>query len=298
MPDMQEHRRKPSNGLGLALVATCITTAVFFALVFMPDVTGQGTSEVDRTQGLSAGQEELEAVFDDAPTQAFIEAYSDTFPARAADLETEISHARTGRSHARLGLVLLHAGAEDIRDNLDRLSRADTEHFNALLDHVRNGLERLSASGAPYCMGDDLLAYASLPKQEFYEVVFEHLEHGTPLYNFAATTETLLMNAVRDARKDPVLHSGIAAPDQASLQQLGLSLMTDMRLSRLLTTEGKRRTQMDAAFSETDFCVLGVDIITKVDRLPDVTKGRLWATMMRLLESGAWRWYLYQLQTS
>lgn len=299
MPDMQEHHRRSANGLGLALAATCITTVIFFALVFMPGVTGQGTSEAGKADGYSSGRDALETNFDDSPTKAYIEVLRDAFPTKASDLEAEVSSVRAGgRADTQLGLILLHTGAEAIWDNLDRLARADVEHFNALLDHIRHGLEMLSASGAPYCMGDDLFAYASLPKQAFYKEVFKHLERGTPLYDFATRTETLLIEAVSDARQDPVLHSRITAPDQASLQELGLSLMTDLRLSRLLTTEGKRRTQMDAAFSGTDFCDLGIDIITKVDGLPDVTKGRLWATMMRLLESGAWRWYLYQLQTT
>ena len=284
-----------AGSLGFGLAVTGLVAAVFFTVLQFPSLTGPGTFEAGAVETPPDSSGVIEATFSDAATLAYTEKLRRTFPSAARDLETRIERAnRRGADTVELGLIVLQAGADDIAASLPRLAKADTSHVNDLLALTATQLEALSRSGAPYCMGDDLMMFAGLAQQDFYRAVFDRVGHGAGLYDFALEANGILLDAIREARSDPVLHSPLAAPDMQALQQLGFSLMTNPQLMQLLTTEGKRRSEMDAVLEDTNFCDLGVGIIGQVEALPDTTKGRVWAEAMRQLESGRWRYTIYR----
>ena len=284
-----------AGSLGFGLAVTGLVAGLFFIILQFPSLTGSGTVEAGRIDTPYESTGVIEATFSDAATLAYAEKLRQTFPSAARDMESRIERAtRRGADEVELGLIVLQAGADDIASSLPRLARADTGHINDFLTLSASELQSLSRSGAPYCMGDDLMMFAGLAQQEFYRAVFDRVGHGAGLYEFALEANGILLDAIREARADPVLHSPLAAPDIQALQQLGLSLMTNPQLGRLLTTEGQRRSEMDAVLAETNFCDLGVTLIGQVEALPDTTKGRLWAEAMRQLESGRWRYTIYR----
>ena len=155
-------------------------------------------------------------------------------------------------------------------------------------------LTSLSASGAPYCVGSDLVEFAKLSDQQLYRAVFDRVGHGDALYEFGLELNGLFLDAIREARAAPVNYDRLNASDMQALQRLGLSVATNPQIMLMLTTEGKSRTEMDKVMASVNFCDLGVKILGRVDELPDTTKGRVWAEAMRQIESGNWRYTLYR----
>ena len=295
MYDARGSSQPVAGGLGFGLAVIGVVTVVFFAILNMPSMTGPGKSPVEKTRADTAPETTLFTTFEDEATRDYIAALRETFPSAASDLEDAVRKASArDADRVELGLLVLQAGADDIATSAGRLARADVEHVNALLDLSQTALQDLSRSGAPYCKGSDLIHFASLSEQQLYSAVFDRVGHGAGLYEFGLELNTILLDAIRDARASPVLHGQLSAPDQQALQRLGLAVMTDPQIVRLLTTEGKSRSEMDAVMRDVNFCDLGVKILGRVDELPDTTKGRVWAEAMRQIESGNWRYTLYR----
>ncbi|WP_084398456.1 hypothetical protein [Henriciella aquimarina] len=294
MFDARGSSQKTAGSLGFGLAVTGMVAALFFGVLKFPGVTGSGVYPVPGTAS-PASSETLERAFEDEATRAYVEKLQATFPAAARDLEDQIRRAKgRGADEVEIGLLVLQAGADDIAGSVGRLALADVEHVDALLTLSQTALQELVRSAAPYCEGSDLMMFASLSKQDLYRAVFDRVGHGAGLYEFGLTFNGILLDAIRDARTDPVYHGVLDVSDQQALQTLGLSLITKPEITALLTTEGKSRSEMDAVMANTNFCTLGGDILTEVEALPQETKARLWGEAMRQVESGNWRYTLYR----
>ncbi|MEE2878694.1 MAG: hypothetical protein VX593_06790 [Pseudomonadota bacterium] len=284
------------TGLGFGLAVTAAVAALFLVALYFPSVTGSGKAEAGKAvivEQPSSGV--LEATFSDKPTLDYVTKLRATFPSAATDLEDQVERAtRRGADNIELGLLVLQAGARDIAGSADRLARADAEYVDVLIQLSTDQLSELQRSGAPYCMGNDLMMFAGLSDQELYRAVFDRVGHGAGLYEFMLAFNGILLDAIRDARADPVAREPINYADQQSLQALGITLMTKPQIVRLLTTEGKARSDMDAVLADTDFCDLAKQIATQINDLPEPTKGRVWAEGMHQVASGRWRYTLYR----
>ena len=293
-----KHRTSRPLGLGVGLVLTGLVAALVLGALWYPPITGRGVSPVERAdQSAERSADALfREVYGDAATLDYIGKLRRTFPAAATDLEERVRRAvGRGADSEELGLIVLQAGARDIASSADRLARADTRHIDALFALVSNELEALKVSGAPYCIGSDLVRFAGLSEQQLYRAIFERARHGEALYDFVLAANGIMLDAIQDARQAPVLRSQLTAADMKTLQTLGLDLFTNPSIVRLLTMEGRPRTAMDEVLAETDFCALATTILNRIDQLPVGTKGRLWSETMLQLESGRWRYTLYRL---
>jgi len=283
-------------GLGFGLGVTGLVAALFFGALYAPSLTGTGKSVVEAEASASTPQDSaLDTAFSDEATRTYVSKLRRTFPSAAADLETSIRRAlRRDADEVELGLIVLQSGTQDIADSMDRLARADVRYFDSIIDLSQEQLDALQRSGAPYCMGDDLMMFAGLSEQQLYRAVFDRVGHGAGLYEFALGVNSILLDAIDDARSAPRPYSPLTYEDQQSLQALGLSLATHPQIVSLLTTEGKARIEMDAVLAETNFCSLASDVLDKVAALPDETRGRLWAESLYQVSSGRWRYTLYR----
>lgn len=294
MFDARDPSRKPAGGLGFGLLVLACVSAVFFTVLYLPSLTGPGKQAVP---GLSetGGENALLAAFEDEATRIYLGKLQATFPSAAAALERDVRQAaRRDADEVELGLLVLRAGAEDIASSIDRLGKAETRYFNELLDISRQALTALSQSGAPYCKGSDLIVFAGLSDQELYRAVFDRVGHGSGLYEFALEFNGVILDAIRSARRNPVLHGPLNTSDQQALQRLAFAVMANSDIMKLLSLEGKSRREMDEAVSAVNFCTLGATLVSQVDELPEGTKGRLWAEVMRQIATGEARRTFYR----
>ncbi|MEQ9316843.1 MAG: hypothetical protein RLN72_13395, partial [Henriciella sp.] len=222
---------------------------------------------------------------EDEPTQAYLTKLEATFPSVASSLQRDVQRARSrGADKVEIGIMVLQAGTRAVADDLGRLSKADVEYFDRILDHTTSSLEALSRSGAPYCKGTDLVEFANLPQQQLYAAVFDRVGHGAGLYDFSIELNSIFLDAIRQARAAPVSHGRLTGSDMQSLQGLGFSVMTNPQLMRLLNTEGKSRAEMDTVLEAVNFCDLTVTVLDQISNLPEETKGRLWSELWLQVE--------------
>ena len=290
------YSKQRAIGLGFGLGVTALVAGLFFAALHFPAMTGPGTEAAgDAELPVAESGGTLEAAFSDQPTLDYIAKLRRTFPSAAAELETSVRRAvRREAGNVELGLIVLQAGTGDITSSIERLARADVSYLDALLDLTESQLASLRRSGAPYCMGNDLMMFAGLSEQQLYRAIFDRVGHGAGLYEYALGVNGILLDAIHEARSDPDLHRPLDYSDQQALQTLGIALMTKPEIVKLLTTEGKTRSEMDAVLAGTDFCALASGILAQIGTLPEGTKGRLWAEALRQIESGRWRYTLYR----
>ncbi|WP_158586533.1 hypothetical protein [Henriciella mobilis] len=283
-------------GLGFGLGVTGLVAALFFGALYAPSLTGPGKSVVEAEASASTPSDSvLDSAFSDEATRTYIRKLRRTFPSAAADLETSIRRAlRRDADEVELGLIVLQAGVKEIAGSVDRLARADVRYFDSIVDLSQAQLDALQRSGAPYCMGNDLMMFAGLSEQQLYRAIFDRVGHGAGLYEYALGVNGILLNAIQDARTSPKSYGPLTHDDQQSLQALGLALVTHPQIVMLLTTEGKTRSEMDSVLADTNFCSLTTDILDKVEALPAETRGRLWAEALYQVSSGRWRYTLYR----
>jgi hypothetical protein len=295
----QDSDKGMSSGDVLLGVATFVLSGlVIAALVAFPGLTGgDGVQEQPSGTKTAVHDTTLENHFSDQPTQIYLKKLAATFPSSASDLRTRLNDARSrGADDTELGVLVLQSGAGDIYGSLDRLSKTDVRFFERLLDFASDKLNALSASGEPYCNGTDLVQYAGLAEQDLYRTVLESARHGTPLYEAGLELNGIFLDAIRDARSNPHYHDRLSPSDMGALQTLGLAMLTDPDMVRLLTTEGKSRTEMDAALEAVDFCELGLRMVNRIEGLPQATKGRVWNEALTLLRTQGLQRMIWRLQ--
>ena len=283
MYDARGAETKSGGGLIFGLLTFGVVSALFFGVLMFPSLTGPGTREVP---GVAEAEPDvvLASVLDDAPTQAYLQKLRMTFPSVAEELKRDVVKAQArGADEVELGLIVLQAGSRDLADSVDRLSRADVRYFDQILDLTQSGLSELSRSGAPYCKGSDLIIFANLSDQQLYQAVFDRVGHGAGLYDYALEMKGIMLDGVRDARAAPTLYGPPNSSDMQALQALGISLMTNPEIMRLMTTEGKSRREMDKVLEDVNFCDLGASIAAQVDNLPGETKARAVSQFLREL---------------
>ncbi|MEM5515395.1 hypothetical protein WNY37_00440 [Henriciella sp. AS95] len=278
MFDARDSEAKSGGGLIFGLATVALVSVLFVGVLYFPSLTGPGKSEVAASE--QPENITLLSAFEDEPTRTFIRKLRRTFPSEASALERDVLRARSrGADEVELGLIVMQAGTHAVASSIDRLSMADEIYAERILETTSQALRELSASGAPYCKGSDLIQFAKLSDQELYAAVFDRVGHGAGLYDFGLELNGIFLDAIRDARADPIIHGRLTSSDMGALQRLGLSVMTNPDLMLLLTTEGKSRSEMDAAVASVNFCDLGAKLIEQVNDLPDGTKGRVWAEL-------------------
>ena len=286
MFDARDNSQKSSVGLGFGFLIVALMGALFMGVLYFPTLTGEGKTAVP-ARITEADGNILFATFEDKPTRTYLRQLEATFPSAIQDLEKQVGRATSrGADRVELGLLVLQAGSEEMAGNLDSLARADTRHFNDILNLSQDALKELSRSGAPYCKGSDLMVFASMSEQQLFAAVFDRVGHGAGLYEFGLEMNGLLVEAIQDARRNPVSHGRLTAADERALQGLAFAVMSNPDLMKLLSAEGKSRSEMDRVLRSVNFCDLGAKVITQVRALPEGTKGRLWAEMMRQAASG------------
>lgn len=291
-------RRRTGGGLWLGAIVSALVAGAFAVLVAVPSLTpGDNVREVE-TEAPASDRIALTDLAPDPRTRTFFNTLDATFPSAADELRLALIAAEArGADEAEKSLIILKAGFDPVMGSLDRLSRADIRFANEILSLTRTRLEALDASGAPYCQGSDLVEYAGLAEQELYRTVFDHIEPGDPLYVYMLDVTGLLLDAIRDARAYPKQYAGPSRSDLGALQTLGLSMLTDADITRLLTTEGKSRSEMDEVLDEVNFCELGTRVIGRVERLPEETKSRLWYEGLRQLRINGIRRVIWMIST-
>lgn len=175
-------------------------------------------------------------------------------------------------------LVMEHAG-EVLQAHASELALADTKHVDHLLDLSRERLRAASRKRSKWC---EASRYAELQQIEFQkpdQLKREFAELEAPMREYAFDALTILMVAIEDARENPVQRGKMTRKDEAALQGMMMSIMSDPDVMPLMISL-QSGADAEKALKGVNICDLAATAVAAAKTLPQDTKGRMLAEAM------------------
>ena len=260
-----------NNGTIFAVALCGVIAAAFAVVVFWPSGSNAAGTQVQ----VADRSINVKAAFASKEEQRFANALKELDEQAFVYLEKEL---RTGSFDPEKRHQVFMDAAEDVAfDNINALAKSDVKHLDIILDEVIGGLQSASRSRAKLCQG---ATYASLEgkSQRQIEAFVEREVFTSPeVLEFGVKLNRQLLEAALDGQKNPKRYGALNAKDKRALDGLGMKLMTDPKIMRVLMAAGSS-SNPEEILATLDICDLSVSVLRVVDRLPKDTKSRLWAS--------------------
>jgi len=257
-----------------------VGTLVLIAVVFLFALKGP-----DLFAGTSSGPEAelVEATgpltrLSDEASKAYFAVLEKADPATFEALRGKIA-VRPDATEAHLQKLVIDAAADVSRRNQRTLYSADVKHVDAILDLTRDGLTAAKNSASKYCRGSFYTSMAELnPDQSarYYNRLF--LEEPA-LYTYGIGVNTIIAQAIIDAKANPVKHGALTEEDEGLMQGLVTQMLADRDIQPLLMVSNDD-AQADRILRRTNVCSVGLKLVDALRALPEDTRGRFWAALV------------------
>tara|TARA_R110002094_G_scaffold142273_4_gene132744 strand:+ start:5898 stop:6797 length:900 start_codon:yes stop_codon:yes gene_type:complete len=205
-------------------------------------------------------------------------------PGASASLNKRLAKASRKPQPEQSEVVFEHA-ADLLKRHAADLARADTRHVDAILVMTRDRLRSASQSGSPWCQGSKFadLDQATLANKAALNRELKMLEE--PLRDYGLELVTRLLIAIEDAQAHPVNHGTLTQTDKAAMQGVMMSMVSDPQVMPLLMA-AQTGGNPDELVKSLNVCDLGATAVIAIKTLPQDTKGRAFADMVRQMELG------------
>ncbi|KCZ90089.1 hypothetical protein [Hyphomonas johnsonii] len=271
-----------SNNSLYAAVVVAVVGGAFFLALTVP-LPGKATSpDKPRTDVIAT----LEPAAPPTPTllssksaEKYFETLHRVDPAASRALQKRLIEGANLPASVQSQIAFEHA-AELFKRRSGDLALADTRHVDDLLSMTRESLRSASRSRSAWCKGSQ---YAALDQASFTDgsKVIEELEMlEEPLRDFGYDVMTSLLVAIEDAEEHPVRHGALTPTDKAALQGVMMSMVSDPQVMPLLMA-AQSGADTDAVMKSLNVCELGATAMTALKTLPQDTKGRVFADLVR-----------------
>lgn len=277
-----------SNNLVFGIAAVAVV-GVAFAGTFM---LGGKSSSVPAQAATQTAPIEMAAVkpVSLAPSLTSQEAKAYMIALAAVDADAHEKLARklqrsAGKSEsARFDIIGKHA-AKTIKANSAYLEKADARHLDRVLSHTRTSLKKASRANSKWCRGSTYVGLENASAAEIKALQNDILNDEKALQTYSFEVMTLLMEAAADGRDNPVNHTKLTSTDEMAIQGVVMSMMSDPQIMPLLLASQSGQSS-EQVLSKLNVCDLGATFVSAVKTLPQDTKGRLWAEIIREAELG------------
>ena len=247
-----------------------VVVAAFAAVLFWPSepasapvLVAQTTERVEVTASFESKEERAIAL---AIAEIDADAYQ-RFETRLASGEMSI---------ARRDEIILEEFSTIVLANVDVIGQADVKHFDAILSDVRKGLQSASRADAKLCKGATYADLQDMKPRQVEAFMRKEFMNNAGVRKFGLKLTHRILDAIADARTNPVKHGKMDASDDRAVQGLVMSLISQPEIMSLAMAANSGASA-DAALAKTNICQLSVAVLKAVDTLPDRTKGRIWA---------------------
>ena len=186
---------------------------------------------------------------------------------------------------ARRDEIILEEVSAIVMANIDIISQADVKHFDAILSDIRQGLQTAGRSDAKLCKGATYSELEGMSPRKLQAFMEKELMDNEGVRNFGLKLTGRILDAIADAKVNPVKHGPMDASDDRAVQGLAMSLVTQPEIM-MLAMAANSGNGAEAALAKIDICHLSVAALKAVDTLPDRTKGRLWAQGFAEIQKG------------
>jgi hypothetical protein len=276
-----ESKSSGGNTLVFGAITLTVVAGAFFAVLSLPkpDPAPQPVAAATLTPSHQAPAQDsaVHAAFEGKSARNFLAAMAEVDPAARNRLDRRLATAQP-YDHTR---IAMEEATTVLARHSDQLAQADMRHVDAWLDMTRKGLRKASRSRHRWCAGSryqDFNAVSGLSGQ--MAAASDLAELGSELSDYTFDSFAHAFRAIGDARSHPVQHGPVTSRDEAALQSLAMSLISDPQIMPLLMASG-RDGPSDSALAALDVCDLGVTALTAFKTLPQGTKGRVFADMVK-----------------
>lgn len=216
---------------------------------------------------------------DSKAAKAYFKALRRFDPEARAQLDSALVNASAAPADRKAEIVLAHALSLLDRHG-EALAHADTRHVDNLLDLTRARLKKAARKESPWCDG---ARYSSLSQSNLAggdAMAAELRELETPLRDYTFEAMTRLLVAAADGKRRPVEHGEMTPLDEAAVQGVMMSIISDPQIMPLLLATQTGKDPEDA-LAEINVCDLGATAVVAIKTLPQDTKGRVFAALVR-----------------
>lgn len=268
-----------------ALTTFAVVGGVFFLALNFPGTpksgkAGQKAEIIVATA--DTGPARMPAGLTSRPAKAYFETLTRIDPGASASLEKRLAKAGRRPQAEQAEIVFDHAAAL-LKDHAADLARADTRHLDTILTMTRNRLKSASHAGNAWCQGSRYagLDPSLLDDKTALNQELKMLEEPLRDYGFELVTHLLV--AIEDAQIHPVARGALTHTDKAAMQGVVMSMVSDPQVMPLLMAAQTGTDSRDLV-SSLNVCDLGATAASALKTLPQDTKGRAFADLVRQLE--------------
>ncbi|WP_300425040.1 hypothetical protein [uncultured Hyphomonas sp.] len=269
------------NTLVFGAITLTVVAGAFFAVLNLPHSANHAAPgsahTLARMQDAATTTKMEYPEFSGKSARSFLSALSRVDPAARANLDRRLAKA-DAYDHTKIAIE--EAGKVLARHKSD-LAKADMRHVDDWLDMTRSQLKSASRSKHRWCAGSryqDFNTASGLSGQ--MAAASDLADLGSELTDYSFASISIALVAIEDAQTRPVKHGNLTARDEAALQGVAMSLMSDPQIMPLLLASGPEGPSK-SALASLDMCQLGATAVTALKTLPQGTKGRAFAEMVR-----------------
>lgn len=216
--------------------------------------------------------------------KTYFQTLSRVDPSASSSLNKRLAKV-TGKPQAEQSEVVFEHAANLLKDHAADLSRADIRHFDDILVMTRDRLRSASHSGSAWCQGSRFADFdqATFANKAALSRELKMLEE--PLRDYGLELVTHLLIAIEDAGANPVNRGALTQTDKAALQGVMMSMVSDPQVMPLLMA-AQTGGDPNELVKSLNVCDLGATAVTAIKTLPQDTKGRAFADLVRQMELG------------
>ena len=281
---------KPPASRNNALFAVAVVAVVGGAFMLTLNYSGAPKSSPadPRPQTIAAAAQapavQAPSGWTSKPAKTYFATLSRVDPGASSSLTRRLAKV-SGKPLAEQSEVVFEHAADLLKDHAADLARADVRHLDDILVMTRDRLRSASHSGSSWCQG---ARFADLDQTSFADRAVLNRELKMleePLRDYGLELVTHLLVAIEDARSNPVSRGALTQTDKAAMQGVMMSMLSDPQVMPLLMAA---QTGGDAQklVTSLNVCDLGATAVTAIKTLPQDTKGRAFADLVRQMELG------------
>ncbi|MBU2084635.1 MAG: hypothetical protein KKB75_17255 [Alphaproteobacteria bacterium] len=272
-----------SNAI-FACAVVAVVSGAFLAVLNFPAASHKDHGHLETVDMADTDLLSAPSGLTSKPATYYFETLARIDPSASEDLKGQLNKHGDRTGIDKSNIVLEH-GAALLRERAADLARTDTKHIDDLLVLTRDRLKAASRASNIWCDGEQYadMNESSLRDPAALRQKLAQLE--TPLRNYGYELMAHLLLAADDAARTPVNHGPITHTDKAALEGVAMSMMTDPQIMPLIMAAGTS-AHPDDLRRQLNVCELGATAMTALKTLPDDTKGRVFADLVRQLATG------------
>jgi hypothetical protein len=289
---------RPRTGLQWGLI-TLVVVSVLVAFSFYW-LGGTGTKIVAAEKPNQTVS--LASVLSDRVSRDYLAKLDNAAPETAEKLRREaVLSIEDGADSDQIAEIVLQAAFSQFQAKAFDLQYAPVGSYDAIIAKFSGGTSDLKAANSDWCKGLTIQSFLKQSDDELVPSLLSNFPYQSAQYDWVLEWSGLFLDASVAARASQTRHRQPNSRDEFFLQQEGLGLGSSqwglaLQIAAFANAEGQSFDAMQDAIEQINVCDLGIAVGAVSKRLPEDTRGRIWADLMPEIMVGNTPYALARIQ--